>query len=214
MEIKFLGHACFRLKGKKAIVVTDPYDEQTGLKMRRVSADIVTVSHDHHDHNNVEAVSKTSRREPFIINAPGEYEVAGVFVMGLSTFHDQKKGAERGKNVVYVITLDQIRLVHLGDLGHLLTDKQLEEINGADVLFVPVGGIYTLGPKKAAQVVAQIEPKIIIPMHYQVKGLKIKQLKGVEAFLKEMEVEARPVAKLNLTKDQLPEEKKVVVFKS
>lgn len=212
MEIQYLGHASFRLKGKKIIVVTDPFHPSCGLEMPRVSADIITVSHDHEDHNYVPAISRTSRREPFLISGPGEYEVAGVFATGVTLFHDKESGRQRGDITAYVINLDGIKLAHLGDLGHKLTDEQLEEINGVDVLFIPVGGKYTIGPRKAVEVVGQIEPRIVIPMHYQQPGLKFK-LAPVDDFLKEIGVEVKPVSKFSLSKEKLPEEREVVVFK-
>lgn len=212
MEIRYLGHASFRIKGKKAILVTDPYDPYLGFKMAKVSADIILVSHDHKDHNNVAAVGKTVRKEPFVISGPGEYEILGISVFGIASFHDNSGGKERGKNTIYIINLDGMRLVHLGDLGHKLDDQQLEEVNGADILFVPVGGVYTVGPKEAVEVVGQIQPKIVIPMHYKVPGLTL-DLVPVDEFLKEMGVEVKPVPRLVISKDKLPEEREVVVLK-
>lgn len=212
MEVKYLGHSGFRIKGKKTILVTDPYDPYIGFEMPKVSADIVTISHDHKDHNNVAAVGKTTRREPFIISGPGEYEILGVSVFGVSSFHDTKRGAERGKNTIYVINIDGMRLVHLGDLGHKLDDKQIEEVNGADILFIPVGGTYTIDTRMAVEVIGQIQPKIIIPMHYKVPGL-VFDLAPVDEFLKEMGVEVKPAPKLTISKDKLPEERAVVVLK-
>lgn len=212
MEIQYLGHACFRIKGKKAILVTDPFADSIGLKMPLTSADIVTLSHNHDDHNNSKAVGKTTRREPFVVDTPGEYEVSGVFIFGIGTKHDASNGKKRGLNTVYVINMDGMRLVHLGDLGHKLSEKQLEEINGVDILFIPVGGTYTLGPKEAAAVVSQIEPRIVMPMHYQVPGLNLK-LKPVDEFLKEMGSEAKPASSLTTSREKLPEEREVVVLK-
>jgi len=215
MEIQYLGHACFRIKGRKIILLTDPFDESVGFKMPKVSADIVTVSHNHQDHNNIKAVIKTTRREPFLISSPGEYEVDGISVLGIQLFHDSESGKKRGENTIYVINLDGIRLIHLGDLGHKLTDKQLEKINGVDILFVPVGGNFTIGPKQAAAIVSQINPKIVIPMHYLTNeyrsdfGLKFK----VEDFLNEMEIEAKPIDSLSLTREKLPDEREVIVLK-
>jgi len=217
MEIQYLGHSCFRIKGKKAILVTDPHDHpRMGFKMPNVSADIVTVSHEHQDHNNVAAVTGTTRRkEPFVVSGPGEYEVSGVFVFGASSFHDEEGGAKRGENTIYVINMDNMRLVHLGDLGHKLTDEQLEEVNGADILFIPVGGTYTINPKKAIEVIGQIQPKIVIPMHYKTADLDPAFGLGitVDDFLKEIGVEAKPVKKLTISRDKLPEEREVVVLK-
>jgi L-ascorbate metabolism protein UlaG (beta-lactamase superfamily) len=208
MEIKYLGHACFLLKGEHATVVIDPYEEKVGLKLPSLTADMVAVTHDHYDHNNVKAISGN----PFVINGPGEYEVKGVFVNGLPTFHDEKGGKERGINTVYLIEIDGFRVCHLGDLGHKLESEQLDLINGVDVLLVPVGGQVTLDGKKAAEVADQIEPRIVVPMHYQTKGLKISGLAEVTSFLQEIGVK-EPVKKdtLKLKKDQLPQDKTEVI---
>lgn len=215
MEIQYLGHSCFRIKGKKAILLTDPYENYIGFKMPKVSADIVTVSHDHRDHDNVAAVSKTAKREPFVIWGTGEYEVSGVFVFGVPSFHDAENGAKRGQNTIYVINLDGMRLVHLGDLGHKLTDEQLEKVNGADILFIPVGGNFTIGPRVAVEVIGQIQPKIVIPMHYRTADLdpKLGLKKTVDDFLKEIGVEVKPIRRLTISRDKLPEEREVVVLK-
>lgn len=214
MEINFLGHSCFRIRGKEAILVTDPFDPYIGFKLPKISADIVTISHDHKDHNYKEAVSGIAKRKkPFVISGPGEYEIAGVAIFGMATSHDTVGGSKRGANTVFVITLDKMRIAHLGDLGHRLTEAQLEEVNGADILMIPVGGTYTIDAKEAVEVIGQIEPKIIIPMHYHLPGLTIK-LAPVSQFLKEIGAEAtQSIPKLIISKDKLPEEREVVVLK-
>jgi len=213
MEIRFLGHACFQIKGKKAVVVTDPYDASVGLRLPKVSADVVTVSHQHHDHNNVTTVKGTTQRpEPFAITGPGEYEVAGVSVFGFASFHDDTQGSQRGSNTIYVIETDGMRLVHLGDLGHALDDKLLEQINGVDVIFVPVGGTYTLDAKQAASQIKKIQPKIAIPMHYKLPGVSL-DLSPVDEFLRQMGDEGvKPIDKLVISRDKLLEENKTVVL--
>ena len=214
MEIQFLGQSCFRIKGKNTILLTDPFNpEFVGLKFPKVSADIVTVSHLHKDHNNTKAVSGTTKMpEAFIINEPGEYEIGGVSISGYRSFHDNSQGSERGLNTIFIIDFDGLRLVHLGDLGHKLDEFQLEEINGSDVLFVPVGEEFTLDVQKAVEVVNQVAPKIVIPMHYYLPGTKLK-MSPVDDFLKEMgATEIHPMDKLVLTKDKLPEEREVVVL--
>ncbi len=213
MEITYLGHASFRLRGKNATVVTDPFDSlMVGLKFpKHVSADAVTVSHDHEDHNAVKEIEGT----PFIVRGPGEYEVKGVGIVGLGSYHDDEKGAKRGKNTIYRIEIDGIAIVHLGDLGHPLTTKEVDELDGVSVLLVPVGGVYSLDPAAAVAVVNEIEPLVVIPMHYSRPELNEKTFAGlspVEAFLKEMGKEAVPQAKLTLTKDKLPAEMQVVVL--
>ena len=210
MDISWLGHASFKLKGKNATVVTDPYNAQIGVKMPKVEADIVTVSHGHFDHNEVGAVSG----EPFVVQGPGEYEVKGVEIVGVSSFHDTKEGAERGKNTIYNLKMDKLNICHLGDLGQeTLTEAQVEEIGNVDILLIPVGGFFTIDASMAVKIAAQLEPKIIIPMHYKTSDSKIDQLAGVDKFLKEMGKEnIEPLPKLTITPDKLPEEAQVVLL--
>src|SRR5579859_8137184 len=164
MDITYLGHACFKLKGKDTTVITDPYDSaMLGIKFEKADADIVTISHHHPDHDNISNVTNIKK----IVDGPGEYEVAGVSIIGIQTFHDDNKGADRGKNTIYVIEMDGFRLLHLGDLGHKLDEGQLKEIGTIDILFVPVDPTYNLNPKLAVEVVRQIGPSITIPMHFK-----------------------------------------------
>ena len=168
MDIQYLGHSCFKLRGKAGSVVCDPYDKSVGLKLPNLTGDITTVSHGHGDHSNSGAISGTARRRTtFVIDEPGEYEVEKISVFGHQTFHDGKKGKERGENIVYAIEVDEVRTVHLGDLGHELSDKMLDELDGVDVLLVPVGGVYTIDAKQALKVIEAISPSIAIPMHYK-----------------------------------------------
>lgn len=193
--------------------MTDPFSPEIGLAFPKTLADIVTVSHQHDDHNNIAAVEGTSRRtEPFIISGPGEYEVSGVFIYGIPSFHDSENGTKRGENTIYIINVDGIKLAHLGDLGHRLSEAQLEEINGVDVLMIPVGGIYTLNAAEAVKVVSQVEPKIVIPMHYKLPGLKF-ELDPLKNFLKEIGLEGiKSEDKLVIYKEKLPEERQVVIL--
>src|SRR6185369_7759330 len=150
MEIVYLGHSSFKLSGKNTKLVTDPFDSSlVGLKYPKVEADIVTISHHHPDHDKSEQVSEVKK----IVDGPGEYEIGGVSIIGISSFHDDKKGAERGKNTIYLIEMDGLKLLHLGDLGHLLTDKEKSEIGDIDVMFIPVGGEYTIDAKTAYELV-------------------------------------------------------------
>lgn len=228
MDIRYLGHASFLIKAKEGTIVTDPFDPgKVGLKFPKVAADIVLSTHDHFDHNNVEAVGAVPagrQGEPFVIRGPGEYEVSGIKVWAFPTFHDKKQGAERGKNTVYLFEAEGLTLCHLGDLGHLLEEKTAEEIGNPDILFIPTGGVYTIDHEEAAKVAAQLEPRIIIPMHYKVSGMteSFKDLSEVSAFLEEMglprlRVEAGVTGvaeqdKLKVTKASLPEEPEVVVL--
>lgn len=164
-EIQYLGHSCFRLRGREGVVLTDPFDRSVGLDIGKPTASIVTISHGHPDHANSAAV-KPARERLFVVDGAGEYEVGGVLVTGVRTYHDKKKGEERGKNTVYVIHLDDVVFCHLGDLGHELTAQQIDDIGSVDVLFVPVGGDETIGPAEAVGVIGQLEPRIVVPMHY------------------------------------------------
>ena len=193
MDVTWLGHACFRLRGRSTAVVTDPYPPSLGPKLSRLDADLVTVSHGHPNHSYVRAVGADAH----VIEGPGEYEVLGVTVLGLPTFHDTTSGAEHGRNTVYVIELDEVRVCHLGDLGHRLGDDDLEAIGTLDVLLAPVGGRSGLSAVQAAEVVRQLEPRLVVPMHYALPAIKT-ELEPVERFLKEMGVaSAEPQPKLS-----------------
>lgn len=213
MDITYLGHSSFRIRGKSATVVTDPYDSSVGLKFpKHVEANVITVSHDHDDHNATTQIEGS----PYVISGPGEYEVKGVSIFGLSTFHDDQKGKERGHNTMYRMEVDGISIVHLGDLGHHLSSEQVDELDGVSILMIPVGGVFTIDPTVAAQIVSDIEPLIVIPMHYGRSELDQKvygMLSPVSQFLKEIGKEdSAPQSKLSLTKDKLPAEMQVVVL--
>jgi L-ascorbate metabolism protein UlaG (beta-lactamase superfamily) len=209
MEINYLGHSAFKIKGKTVTVVTDPYDERAGKFPKDIEVQILTISHEHSDHNQKEKV----KGNPFVIRGPGEYEVGGVSVIGVQTFHDAQNGKERGVNTVYVIEIDGLRIAHLGDLGHKLSQEQLEEMGAIDVVMVPIGGTYTLGPKEAVEVVRQADPWIVIPMHYRFEGETFGMLSGLDDFLKEVgKSETVPIPKLMISGDRLPEDMQVVVL--
>ncbi|MGQ9676721.1 MAG: MBL fold metallo-hydrolase [Chloroflexota bacterium] len=208
MEITWLGHSAFRLRGKEATVLTDPYGSEIGYVLGKVSADIVTVSHDHYDHNNVGAVTGS----PKVISGPGEYEIRGVRITGIRTFHDSEGGLRRGKNTVYVIELDDLVVAHLGDLGHVPTPEQVQQMGNVDVLLIPVGGTFTINAAQAAEVVNLVEPKIVIPMHYKTPSLKL-DVDSADRFLREMGVkQVEPQPKLVVNKGALPAETTVVLL--
>ncbi|OGZ36079.1 MAG: hypothetical protein A3A94_01775 [Candidatus Portnoybacteria bacterium RIFCSPLOWO2_01_FULL_43_11] len=213
MTISWYGHSCFKItnSGGHLTIITDPFDKSVGLNPPRGSADIITVSHEHYDHNNIKSFSGA----PFIVNGPGEYEIKGVSIFGLNSFHDEKQGQERGLNAIYLIEIDEIRICHLGDFGQeKLTDEQLEEIGEVDILMIPVGGTYTISADEAVEIVEQIEPRLIVPMHYKIPGLKIN-IDGVDKFLKEMGLTQKPaVDKITLKKKDLAnKEMEVAVMK-
>lgn len=216
MIISYLGHSCFKIKGKRGTVVFDPYQASVGFSLPAISADIVTSSHDHSDHNDLSAIAGTSRRNnPFLITKPGEYEVGGISVFGVGSYHDDAKGAERGSNTIYTAYIDDVRVCHLGDLGHELTPEMIEEIGAIDVLLCPVGGVFTIDAATAVKVTRSLEPSIVIPMHYRTDQHNqdtFGELKTVDDFLKEYSVEVSPMMKLDIDKTRLPEETEVVVL--
>jgi L-ascorbate metabolism protein UlaG (beta-lactamase superfamily) len=210
MEITWLGHSCFRLRGKDATVVMDPCGKETGYNISRPNADIVTVSHDHPGHNNAAGVAGSPR----VVQGPGEFEISDVLIMGISTFHDDQKGEKLGKNTAYVVELDDVRVCHLGDIGHVPTPEQVEELSGVDILLMPVGGGSTIGAAAATETVSLLEPRLVIPMHYKTPVAKA-DLEPLDRFLKEMGATAandERQPKLSVTKSTLPEETKVQVL--
>ncbi len=210
MEISWLGHSCFRLRGREAAIVVDPCSKSTGYSIGKPTANIVTVSHDHPGHNNVAAVAGSPR----VVEGPGEFEIAGVLITGIRTYHDQDNGAKLGKNVAYVLELEGLRVCHLGDLGHVPSPEQVEAMSGVDILLAPVGGGSTIGATAAAETVSLLEPKLVIPMHYQTAASKA-ELDPLDRFLKEI---GAPSAledrqpKLSVTQSTLPQETKVQVL--
>jgi L-ascorbate metabolism protein UlaG (beta-lactamase superfamily) len=210
MEITWLGHSCFRLRGKDATVLMDPCGKETGYSMNRPTADIVTISHEHAGHNNVSGVAGSPR----VVQGPGEFEIAGVLIMGIPTYHDGEKGEKLGKNTAYVLELDDVRVCHLGDIGHVPTPEQVEELSGVDILLAPVGGGTTINAAAAVETISLLAPKLVIPMHYKTPAAK-DDLEPLDRFLKEMGAktaneERQP--KLSVTKSTLPEETKVMVL--
>jgi len=208
MEITWLGYSCFRLKGKNTTVITDPFPPDLGYSMNKTSANILTISHGHPNHSYTQGIEGN----PQIINRPGEYEVGGVLIIGISTFHDDEKGIIKGKNNVFAIEVDDVTICHLGDLGHPLSANQIEELGNIDVMLVPVGGSNTITAAQAASLVRSIEPKIVIPMHYKTLTLN-KELDTADKFIKEMGVtEIVPQPKISVTRSTLPLATQVVVL--
>ena len=208
MDIGWLGHSCFKIRGRHATIVTDPYSPDSGYSLGKPAARIVTVSHEHPGHCYVEGVGG----EPKPVRRPGEYEISGVLIIGIATFHDAEEGGKRGRNTVYLMEVDEVSVCHLGDLGHVLTTEQIEQIDNVDVLLLPVGGVSTINAPAAAEVVRQLEPNVVVPMHYKTAALN-RELAPVERFLKEMglrEVTSQP--KLSFTKASLPSSTQVCLL--
>jgi len=202
MIINWLGLSAFKIQTKDAVLAIDPYDK-IGLKMPKFQADILLISHEHDGHNNPSAI----KGEPFLINGPGEYEVKNIFIYGINGFHDNKNGLEKGKITMYLIETEGIKIAFLSDIGQdNLTEAQLELFGNADILLVPVGGFTTINGPGASKMISQIQPRIVIPMHYKIPGVTLK-LEGIDKFLKEFGV-AQPekMDKLKIAKKDLPQE--------
>lgn len=215
MDISYLGHSSFKVKTKTASIVTDPFEsEMVGLKYSGVEGNIVTISHDHKDHNASSKVSGVKK----VVDGPGEYEVMGVSILGYQSFHDASGGSERGKNTIYVIEAEGLRLCHLGDLGHLPDENLVNQIGDVDVLMIPVGGEFTIGPKDAYEIVSKIEPYFVIPMHYKMPGVAetFANLQPVESFLKESGLTAETLLKFSIRKEDIMEDQstKVIVLQA
>lgn len=213
MEITHIGHSCFKIKGKDLTIVIDPYDpEQVGYKLPKLEADIVLITHRHRDHNYLDGV----KNYKMVIDTPGEYEVNGVYVQGIETYHDEKQGKERGENIMYWIDMENVDILHMGDLGHDLSEESLEKIPDVEVLLIPVGGGYTINAETAVDVISAIEPGIVIPMHYQTPDLKLSnKLDPIDKFLDEMGVSGKTKREEKLkisNKSDIPEETDVVVL--
>ena len=210
MDLTWLGHACFRLRGREGVVLTDPPDPKSGHAIPKTEAHLVTMSHDHPGHASLRSVGG----EPVVLTGPGEYEVQEILVTGIPSFHDDKQGAERGRNTVFAIRLDDLVVCHLGDLGHALSATDLEKLGQVDVCLVPIGGADTnLSAAMAADVVHQLEPKVVVPMGYDPEAEKKDT--PFERLLHELGVkELTPVPKLSVTRSSLPAELQVVALDS
>ncbi len=180
MIVKWLGHSCFLLEGEEGIsILLDPfYEDSVGYPLPKLKADMVLISHEHTDHNNVHAGGVGSK----VISGPGEHSYMGLSIRGIRSYHDQKTGRLRGENTIFCFSLDKIRICHLGDLGHILSRSQISEIGPVDLLFLPVGGRYTIDAKGADEVLKQLHPALVVPMHYRT-GRLCFELDGLDGFL-------------------------------
>ena len=208
MEITWLGHACFRVRGREATILIDPYGRDHG-NLGKPSADIILVSHDHPGHSYVEGVVGARRT----LVAPGEYEIKSIPIVGVRTAHDGEAGRRRGPNIAWAFQLEEVSVCHLGDIGAALTTDQAEELGSVDVLLVPVGGHNTVNAAQAAEIVTQLEPKIVIPMHYATPGRSETPLEPVDAFLRQAGAAGvAPPPRLTITKPSLPDETQIVLL--
>ncbi|KKQ51700.1 MAG: Zn-dependent hydrolase of the beta-lactamase fold-like protein [Parcubacteria group bacterium GW2011_GWD2_38_11] len=215
MQIQYYGHSCFKITTKPGGRATeditlffDPFGKELGIRPPQGQADVVFVSHSHPDHSNISAI----KGDPVIIETAGEYAVKGINVVGVDSFHDNVEGAERGRSTIYILEAEELKICHLGDLGSDLSGKQLEEIDGVDILFIPVGGTSTIDGKKAAELVRKIEPAIIIPMHYKTNG-SVAEIEDESKFCNEMgNCPKEKIAKYTVKKKDLGEKKMEIVL--
>jgi L-ascorbate metabolism protein UlaG (beta-lactamase superfamily) len=182
MKVKWLGHSCFLITSRGGVrIVTDPYAVGGGINYSPIkqTADIVVVSHDHGDHSNISAV----QGKPEMVKSDGTKTAKGIQFRGIASYHDNSQGKQRGPNTIFCFNVDDLKLCHLGDLGHVLSPKQVNEIGAVDILFIPVGGFYTIDALAASQVCDQLNPKVVIPMHFKTPRCAYP-IAGVEDFLK------------------------------
>lgn len=219
MEITYLGHSCFKLKSKSGLVLySDPFDSKmVGINLAKDVADVLTISHDHPDHSATDVITGAINREStFVIDKEGEYEIAGVLIAAMKTFHDKNNGEERGKNLIVSTVMDGMNVVHLGDLGHKLSDSQIEKLGEVHVLMIPVGGKYTLNADEALELIKDIQPNYVIPMHYKVDGMG-SGFDGVDTLAHFLEKNKLPTAgesvhKVKLDLGSLPDDTQVLLM--
>ncbi len=214
MKIKWYGHAAFLITSDQGVkIITDPYESGAfggTLSYGEIpeEADIVTVSHDHADHYTTRLKGK-----PYILNSEGKKTIKGIEFLGISTYHDTSKGKERGKNLLFLFTLDGIRVCHCGDLGHRLSKEELNKVGKVDLLLIPVGGYYTMEPSESIKVCGDIGPKVIIPMHYKTEKCNFP-IMGVEEFLKGWKDVKRMISsEIELSMNTLPQQREVIVLR-
>jgi L-ascorbate metabolism protein UlaG (beta-lactamase superfamily) len=182
MKITWLGHSCFLLEDSKGrTLLTDPFDASLGYEVYKGSPDIVTISHKHFDHNYTKELKGNCK----IIDKVGMYNLDDIYIKGTPSYHDKDKGSKRGDNIIFTFRIDGYSLCHLGDLGHALTDDDITAIGDVDILFIPVGGNYTIDGKEASEITRKINPKIVLPMHYKTSSVSLP-LDGVETFVMNM----------------------------
>jgi L-ascorbate metabolism protein UlaG (beta-lactamase superfamily) len=215
MEISWFGHACFQLRGKNVTLITDPFSPQAdplhgdASRLGKISASIITISHDHPGHNNAVGVGGNAR----VVRGPGEYEISDVLITGVASYHDNERGKRFGRNTIYLIHIDDVVICHLGDLGHTLQEEQLEEVADADILLLPIGGQHTLNVAQAAEVISQVEPRIVIPMHYLASAEDQPNL--LDKFCREMGIESvQSQPKLTIARTTLPAETQVIILEA
>jgi L-ascorbate metabolism protein UlaG (beta-lactamase superfamily) len=211
MKVKWLGHSCFLISSETGLrIITDPYYTGGGLNYPPVNeaADIVTVSHNHRDHNNIAAV----RGKPEVITGNGTKTAKGIQFQGIASHHDESQGKERGTNTIFCFTVDGIRLCHLGDLGHELSREEIAQIGNVDVLLIPIGGLFTINARVASKVADDLKPKVILPIHYKTPQCDFP-IAGVEDFLAgKKNVKKLNSSEMEFKSGKLPETTEIVIL--
>ncbi len=210
MIIRWHGHACFEIRNSFTLV-TDPHDGRSiGIKPPQVKADYILVSHTHFDHNSVKTVKKGNTK---IFTMPGKYLEDYIEIKGILAFHDNAKGERRGEICIFKFKIDGITFCHLGDLGHILDDDQIKELNDIDILFIPIGNVFTIGANDAWKTIRILKPKVVIPMHYRVGGLSLS-IQSIDPFLTNVNEEKieRVGNEIDFDQDDLPQEPEIWVF--
>ena len=209
LQIRWHGHSCFGITNEITLV-TDPHDGKSiGIHEPNVTGDIVLVSHDHYDHNSVKSVEKEGAK---IITDTRKRNIANVEIKGIESFHDGCRGEKRGNNIIYKFTMEGITFCHMGDLGHDLDEDTVQKIGDVDILFIPIGGTFTLDAKQAWRIIKKVKPRIAVPMHYKIGGLSLP-ITGIEPFLEESKYEILKVGnEIDIEKEDLPEEPEIWTF--
>lgn len=207
--LRWHGHSCFEIESGRRIVI-DPHNGRSiGLRPPRLKADLVLVTHDHFDHNAVHIVGG----KPKIIKEPGEHNIFGMKITGISAYHDKVQGAKRGKVTMFKIQTEGISLLHMGDIGHIPPPAMIEEIGDVDILLLPIGGTYTIDPEEAKKTIDLINPRIIVPMHYKIPGLSLT-LRPVDEFTKQFATNSTLFVgrEIEVSRAELPNSQEIWVF--
>ncbi|MBS3909681.1 MAG: MBL fold metallo-hydrolase [Actinobacteria bacterium] len=208
VKISWLGHAAFKIEtASGTVIVTDPYSEKTGYALPRVEADIVTISHHHYDHDNAQAV----RGSPRVVEAGGKIVIGSTTIEGIDSFHDEVSGYKRGRNIIFKFYVDGLVMAHMGDYGQSMTQEQREALADVDVLLIPVGGRFTIDHAQAAEIVRELKPNIVVPMHYKTEVAAI-DIGPVGPFLESMPIVRERGSVIELSADELPAETEVWVM--
>lgn len=214
MKVKWYGHASFLITSEEGLkIITDPYEPggfggAIGYGKIPDAADIVLVSHDHADHNHVEGLPG----KPQIIQGAGFHRAKDLEIRGIPAYHDERKGAERGENTIFCFTLDGLRVCHLGDLGHVPTEQEAQQIGPVDLLLMPIGGVYTINPSQATQTAQKLNPRVIIPVHFKTPRCGFPVAKVEEYTKGKSSVKALKSSELEMKKEALPKATEIIVL--